>query len=1225
MKTNFKLSILLSITLFLFVTAARSQFTQNKTEESLGCIHNNDYISFTITITNLVNYYPDGNNFTISLENDNYSSWLDLSAGDKNFTLYYANEQKTITVFGTYPSDWEIPAASTTVNISDSKGYSAYVLVDWTYCGPDGLEDYITIDEGDFEFSENDELYFKSLFIDYDPIPNDPDYVTEWNLKINLSTTNGDYLYYNQTNTYDPTWSEWSFIAPALSPDPQFIRNGDGKIFGVVIITGLDNDGYLHKQSHNILINKVPKQPDLFPVSTGTASFKLHFLNTRASTYTIYYGNSPNGPYNGTGLTQGDSPINAGTNSTLNIDGLQLCIPYYFVVTAFNSFGESLNSEEKKLLAISSPNSQPIDYYYNDYVVSSSYTFAGNYYYLGNLIIQSGATVTFQGGYQYFDENSKIIIEPGGQLILDGATCTAPCGQTWQGIEVRGNAAEHQFEYEGHPLAQGKLVLRNNASIQNAWNAITTWKYNDWNTVGGIVIAENSLFINNKRSVEFMPYQNYHPFSGQPMGYVSHFTNCQFIVDDNYRIPDFNSHITMNNVNGIKISGCEFTNNITSLQHTGQGIYTIDAGYRITDYCDAAIQPCPDTSIMHTNFNNLYAGIIALNSQSSNTIYVNNAEFVNNGIGIKLNTVDNATIIFNDFYIGPDIYDSCFTNEFGLGIYLINSNGYAIEENNFYPAQNMTGDAIGVNVNYETDFALENSITYNEIYKNTFDSVRIANNTQGVNFNHNNQVGLVHLCNNNSNNTYDFYNTGLGIQYMQGSLDESAGNKFSLNANNQYSDYNNQSDWSIMYFYEEGNTPETPVNYTAESFFPIGLDTSNQCLSHYGDITKQDKGIGLTTAQKQNFTDMFFTSQIDYLGTKALYESLKDGGNTSGTISDVEGAWPDEMWETRNDLLAKSPHLTREVLIETAERTDLFPDAVIFEILSANPDAMKDKTLLEYLETKEDPLPQYMIDILRSAPGTITYKTILESQLAEYGGEKSRAANIIIRNILNDSIPNTDSLINWLSNLSSMSADYQLVDVYLQQADTTAALTLIDALPSTYGFETDNAEYVRYKALKQLQVKLLAEGRNIYMLTAAEKTMLDNMVANSNGRSGMQARNILQFAYGNKYDDCPNIPDASTHKSVKASIHELTSNMLNINASPNPANNWVAFNYSFPEISTNSIIEIHNALGALVHVINLTNYQGQAIWDTRNVKPGVYVYTLKSLGTQKSGKLIITK
>lgn len=536
----------------------------------------------------------------------------------------------------------------------------------------------------------------------------------------------------------------------------------------------------------------------------------------------------------------------------------------------------------------------------------------------------------------------------------------------------------------------------------------------------------------------------------------------------------------------------------------------------------------------------------------------------------------------------------------------------------------MTSDAIGVNVYYNPDELEDPMIMYNEIYNNIFDGVHIANNAQGDNFNQDEQFGLVHLCNENSNNVYDFYITDFGIQQMQGSLSEASGNEFSLNANNPYSDYNNQSDWSIMYFYEENNTAETPVSYTEESFFPIDVENANQCLSHYGDITRQDKGLGLTASQKQHFVNIYNSNQVDYLGTKALYESLKDGGDTPGTITDVEGAWPDEMWETRNDLLEKSPHLTREVLVETADRTDLFPDAVIFEIFSANPDAMKDKTLLEYLETKEDPLPQYMIDILAEAPGTISYKTILESDLAEYGGKKSRAANTIIRNILNDSLINTDTLVNWIGKLGTMAADYQIIDVYLQQGDTSAAIAMVDALPTTYGFETDNAEYIRYKALKQLQVQLLAEGRNIYLLTASEKTMLEDMVANSNGRPGMQARNILQFVYGNEYNDCPNMPDPNTHKSGNASIYDLTSNLLVITASPNPAKRWTAFNYSLPETSKNSIIEIQNVKGELVHIINLTNHQGQVIWDIRNVLPGVYLFTLKSSGLIKSGKVIIT-
>lgn len=289
----------------------------------------------------------------------------------------------------------------------------------------------------------------------------------------------------------------------------------------------------------------------------------------------------------------------------------------------------------------------------------------------------------------------------------------------------------------------------------------------------------------------------------------------------------------------------------------------------------------------------------------------------------------------------------------------------------------------------------------------------------------------------------------------------------------------------------------------SDNFFPVSVQTANQCLSHYGAITKQNKGIGLTAIQKQHFIDVFNSNKIDYLGTKALYELLQDGGDTPGTITEIEGAWPDEMWKLRNALLEKSPHLTREVLVETANRTDLFPDAVIFEIFSANPDAMKDKSLLEYLANKQDPLPQYMIDILSGSAGTISYQTILESDMAEYGGNKSRAANIIVRNILNDSIVNIDSLISWIGNCSTMSTDYQVVDIYMQNNDTASALALIDALPVTYNFEADNTEFIRYKNLKQLQAKLLSEDRNIYMLAQSEKNLLENIASNSNGRAGM--------------------------------------------------------------------------------------------------------------------------
>ncbi len=68
---------------------------------------------------------------------------------------------------------------------------------------------------------------------------------------------------------------------------------------------------------------------------------------------------------------------------------------------------------------------------------------------------------------------------------------------------------------------------------KNAYNAVTLWKPNDWNSMGGIMQATNATFRNNKRAVEFLSYQNFNPVNPLILyGNVSYFRNCTFEVND---------------------------------------------------------------------------------------------------------------------------------------------------------------------------------------------------------------------------------------------------------------------------------------------------------------------------------------------------------------------------------------------------------------------------------------------------------------------------------------------------------------------------------------------------------------------------------------------------------------------------------------------------------------------------------------------------------------------
>lgn len=849
----------------------------------------------------------------------------------------------------------------------------------------------------------------------------------------------------------------------------------------------------------------------------------------------------------------------------------------------------------------------------------------------GDLVIECGNTLTIKGRLN-MPPNSKIIVERGAKLVIDGGHITNGCGKSWQGIEIHGDSYQHQYEYGIGDRYQGMLVLKNGATIEHAYNAVTLWKPGDWSSMGGIIQATDANFYNNRRSVEFMSYQNFHPYLGEeyPMGNISYFKNCHFEVNNNYIIEsNFYAHISMWDVYGVSIRSGSFINNMSLGGNSGYGIHTVDAGYSVRSGCSVSVEPCPEQNIERTVFEGLYAGIGALNSGNTHTIYVNQAEFNANGYGVKLNTIDNATIIKSKFNVGTnDIDEGKCEKTFGMGIELTNCNGYAVEENEFEGGYGAPGtDYTGIRIYYEEKFSQQQSVVYNEIYNNDFNMLLHANLAEGVNRNGDDiHDGLNYLCNINTNNYFDFYVTGEGIALMQGDFSKAAGNEFSKNASPEGSDFNNQAIWPVNYIYDNAVSVQIPENTVY--VFTAGTNNSNSCLSNYGSTSgTQTDGRGLSGDEKQYYEQEFYNNLTTYSNVEALYQSLKDGGNTEAMQTEIETSWPSDMWELRSELLGKSPHLSKEVLITASDKTDVLPDAVIFEILSANPDELKDEELLKYLEDKENPLPQYMVDILRALAGNTTYKTILQSQLAYYNGKKTEAAYTLLRNMLNDSITDMIEFRNWLDNLQSLAMDYQIVDSYLQEGNNADALALTDMMPQLYGISGDDLlEYNRYKSLKQLQAQLTDEGRNIFLLTADEKSQLEDIVANSNARAGMQARNILEFVYGSEYCDCP-IPIEESLKSSSAPTVELINKAFEpeIKAKPNPAKNWTTFSYKLPEMAGKAILEVSGAKGQIVQSVQLSDRQGQIIWDTRNIDPGVYIYTLKADGASKTGKVVITK
>ncbi len=847
-------------------------------------------------------------------------------------------------------------------------------------------------------------------------------------------------------------------------------------------------------------------------------------------------------------------------------------------------------------------------------------------YLTGNLKISNNATLTLgTNAIVAMPENKKIVIEQGSKLVVDGARITSSCAAPWQGIEVWGNTNASQYALPGQPCPQGKLVLQNGATIENAFNAVALWKPGDYSKSGGIIVATDAVFKNNKRSVEFISYQNFNPLDTSVLfGNASYFINCTFIVDENYMLSNsFSAQVTLWNVDGVHFKGNKFQSKLNGTN--GKGIYSIDANYKLQSLCNSQIVPCPNESRIPNSFSGFETAIDASNSQSLRSIFVDQTSFSDNGYGIKLYAVNNASITRSNFVISKlsQAEAECET-DFGIGIELTNCNDFFLEENNLTSSGQWGGSQGTIGIRVANRFNFNPNPT--TIYKNQFKGIERANLAEGKNFQDNYpKNGLVYECNANSFNGFDFYFTGLGVAGDQGSLSKAAGNTFSTFATipELPVHISNLAENHVDYYYFQATNhrPRYTINTTNHQ-----ISAANSCPSSFGGGSGEIELMGLSTEQQSYFEAQLDASRAAYNNISNLYASLKDGGNTSTMLTAVDMAWPDDMWELRAELLGASPHLSKEVLKKAADRTDVLPESIIFEVLSTNPDELKDAELMEYLQTKAEPLPDYMIEVLESLRENITYKTILQSQMAYQSQQKARAERALLHNLVHNQSSDLLGLRNQLAAAQSLPTDMQLVDVFLQEGKTNQALGLAAMLPQLYALTGEAlAEHNRYMSLKQLQANLLDADRTIFDLDATEKATLLDLIGQSNGLAGTQARNIMAFIGEYDYCDCPAPLDKALKMKQLSNTNIQTLLSPSVEVRPNPANNWVSFAYTLEGEQAQAVLELRDAAGKTVHQVQLSQPKGEYVWDTRELQPGTYYYSLKTANTNKTGKVVIVK
>ena len=881
--------------------------------------------------------------------------------------------------------------------------------------------------------------------------------------------------------------------------------------------------------------------------------------------------------------------------------------------------------------------------YYNiiaqEHISSNTTWEANNYYILDYVFVESNATLTITGTV-YCSDQASIIVKPGAKLVINGGHLLCLCDdEQWDGIQVWGDSDKHQFKENGH-YWQGVVELKNNAIIENAVVAIDVWNKDaddPYSTTGGIVLANDSKFINNAKAVNFEPYENQYYHSNNPEELVvsdnaSYFKNCIFEVNSDYVGPEeFFTHANLYEVRGVSFIACDFIlednpyNNMYPV-----GIYAYNAGFSVNGSYNNNININGIPSIKkHSTFDNFYKAVVSTKDGSVGTrsFSVKATIFTNNQYGVYALNSGFATILNSEFEVGQKKY-GC-----PAGIYAENAPYFVIEQNDFTKGKTHTIENYGIIIN--------NSKSINQIYKNVFENLYCANMAIGIN--HKNNVitsGLTYRCNENYNNNYDLYILGNsttsnsrnnGIQQNQGMKYEASNNVFSRSTTDKPRYHiANYGDYSINYYYDNSHTNARPT-YTHN----VDLFNTNDtlgCPSHY----VLNSGVAIDTMlpvlpkdERIALEDKYYEAYGVYTTIKSAYEKKIDGGNTIAVIDDINTAQSDDVWVLRTKLLSHSPYLSEDVLKSVVDRDDIFVENVLFEILAANPEELKKNSLITYLKNKENPLPEYMINILQQISEGVSSRSALESQMAKYNHIYTLAAGDIVRSILNDTIANTEELKWWLGNMNDINADRDIISIYLEENNYSDAITLANMLPLLYGLtEEEMRDHNNYTSLLSLYNNLYQTARTTFQLTDAEKIIVEDIANSNSGTAASMAQSIMESVYGITIPTCPQI-DSNVergNKSYVIAVEDISkAKGLDFSISPNPATSWCSLDYTLPGDCTKATIIITDIFGVIVYENILLGNQGNKVMDLRDIASGIYTCTIRCNDCQMTSKLVIAQ
>lgn len=272
----------------------------------------------------------------------------------------------------------------------------------------------------------------------------------------------------------------------------------------------------------------------------------------------------------------------------------------------------------------------------------------------------------------------------------------------------------------------------------------------------------------------------------------------------------------------------------------------------------------------------------------------------------------------------------------------------------------------------------------------------------------------------------------------------------------------------------------------------------------------------MNTNQFSEFNTSTLINEANLTSLKQSYRQLIDGGNTEAQIAQVVAAIPSQAQQVYNSLASKSPYLSEDVLREAVQKEDILSNAMLFDLLAANPDGIKSEDFKRLLEEKNNPFPDSWLEALSNQNGVVTARTLMEALLSMKQRELEINTNLVTMDILSDTNGvNYNLLRTTLERNTGLHNDYLIFDALVDMGEFSAASQLLNDIPGKYRMsQEEHLEFQDFDMYVRLLIEFRANGRHLKDLSPQDEQILASIAANGDKIGNIRAKNWIQLNGG---------------------------------------------------------------------------------------------------------------